>query len=158
MPVIKHVIEASNQTVTITLTNSLANLSYTAPSTAIDNNTAGSGTVPWLYADFYLTLPSIDPVAGGYVGLYILPALTVANTTYASAVITASGAVSPGEGFLAGVFPLIDTAGIVSSVASNVALPAGRFKVMLGNFAGVAWSSNNAAGALEFRRHNFDVS
>jgi len=135
---------------------SLAQLAYTAASAATEyNNESGLN----LYADFALACSSGTPSGNGYVALYIVPEV---DGYYP--VTPVQGTVSPGEGFLAAVFPLNNTA-VTSTAASacvrsavyNVPIPPQKFKCVIGNFSGMTFSSIGTQ-TVGIYPHNLDVA
>jgi hypothetical protein len=130
--------------------NALANGAFSAVSAEVDN-TPGTGT--YLFGDFLFTGGgSIDPVAGGYIGLYILPAID--GTNYP---VTGSSSISPGDAYYKGAISLSDTAGTSYGACNDVQLPPFKFKVIIQNASGVALhaSTNNT---LKMYRRNLDVT
>lgn len=148
MSTIKHAAYAETiQTATIGGNfNSRVTAAYTDASSAIANQTDLH-----LFADFELALGSFTALAGGYVGLYILPSVD-GGTTFPDG----GGSVVPAESLLAGIFPL--TAGASAKVVTiaNVSLPPTSFKIVLGNFSGATFAASG--NTLRYRRHNIDVA
>ena len=130
-----------------------AQLSYTAASASTEyNNESGLN----LYADFALACSSGTPSGSAYVGLYIIPEV---DGTYP--ITPVAGTVSPGEGYLAAVFPLNNTAttgtNTIRSSVYNVPLPPQKFRTVIGNWSGMAFAG---AGTLTvgIYPHNLDLA
>ncbi len=102
--------------------NSLASGSASVLSAEIDNS-----TTKYLYADMELNLASLDPVAGGYVALYLVPSVDGAN------------------------WPLWDD-GASPGTANNNYFVGGKYKFAVYNGAGVALAS--ADNTLSWRPFN----
>jgi len=151
-------------TLTIDLAMTATNI-YSNLSSEIDNeDAANNGATTYLYADFELTFGNAiaaASVAGGYVGLYVIP---LVGTTYPAAGQTGVNAIGPGEGFFAGVFPCgitgTNLTGLVTTCV-NVPIPPLKFKVVCVNATGVTMVINggtSTASVLKYRRHNLSVT
>ena len=123
----------------------------------VDNtNLTGGG---YLYGDFELTLGSLTALAGGYVGLYIVPSLDGSNFAPSGAAGALAGAtVGPGEGYLSAVFPLYAATSVQLAYATNVPLPPLNFRVVLQNVSGATFAVKGQGNALKLSRHHIDVS
>ena len=154
MATIKHTaIGTSAEVIPSAAMVSLAQLAYTAVSGATEyNNESGLN----LFADFAIACSSGSPSGNGYVALYIVPEV---DGNYPLTPV--QGTVSPGEGYLVGVFPLNNTAttGTVTirGAATNVPIPPQKFKCAIGNFSGMTFS---AAGThtVGIYPHNLDIA
>jgi len=136
---------AAGGTVLTTELNSLANAQWTVPSAAVT-------TALHLFVDFTFTAGgSVTPTAGAYIGVYIIPGGPTASYPVAN-----TATVGPGEGYLAGMIPLIALAGTAVGHLLNVPAPAYDFKVTVGNFSGVALTATS--NTLAYKWHDLTVA
>lgn len=108
--------------------NALSNNAASAASSAVANQTNLD-----LYGFLTLHLASLTPAAGGYIDVYILPAMD--NATYPSA--TAAVLRNQPDKLLVR-FPLDTTAAAQDVVSGPIQLPPCSFKVVVDNQSGVS--------------------
>lgn len=121
--------------------NSLGNGSFSAASSAIDNETD-----LFQYINLELVLASLSPTAGAYVDVWLEPALdaTPNYVDHGKALQTAH---------LLGTLPLDTTASTAQRIIRwNIPIPPLKFKLSVRNGAGVALASSG--NTLKYRRHN----
>lgn len=114
--------------------NSLANGSYSAVGSEVDNATNKD-----LYGDFELNVTfGSAPSAGGYIGLYLIPALD--GTNYADG----GSSVAPPATSWIGNFPLRAVTTAQRVTITGVSLPPSKFKVVAYNGSGQAFPSSGS--------------
>ncbi|MCB0038685.1 MAG: hypothetical protein KDI56_09575 [Xanthomonadales bacterium] len=124
--------------------NSLANGSYSAASSAIDNAT---GLYQFIELELYLA--SLTPVSGQSVTVYLLASAD--GTNYASG----GGSVAPPSNALLTVFDLRAATATQRRVSRVLEIPPLSFKLVVGNASiasGVAFASSG--NTLKYRRFN----
>jgi hypothetical protein len=137
--VIKWATPATSANALTTELNSLANAATSAASAAIDN-----ATDKYLYMAVDVTLASLTPTAGGYLAVYLLPA--VDGTNYSD--ITQSQLVA--------TLALTTTASAKRVSLGNIPIPPFSFKLALENRSGVALGASG--NVLATRRYNEEVA
>lgn len=122
--------------------NSLANGSYSAASSAIDNAT---DLYQWMHLE--LVLASLTPVSGQSVAVYLIPSLD--GTNYEDG----GGATAPYPHSAIWVGQLSTSTGAKRLVARNIMIPNLKFKLVVGNLtitSGVAFGASG--NTLSYRR------
>lgn len=128
--------------------NALANGSYSAAGTEIDNAAAGTH---YPYADFELGVTyGTAPSAGGYVALFLVMALD--GTNYQDG----GGSVAPPATAWVGNFPLRAVTTAQRVVLRGVLLPNAKFKLVAQNNAGQAMAASGHT--LGYRAYGDEVS
>ncbi len=125
--------------------NSLANGSASALSAEIDNS-----TTKYLYANMELNLASLTPTAGGYVALYLVPAVD-GTPTYP----TFDTGASPGtanNNYFVGSFTTKAAAAAQRIVMREIQLPPGKYKLAVYNGSGAALAASG--NTLSWRPYN----
>ena len=121
--------------------NSLADGSYSAASSAYDNETN-----LYLYADVEIVLASLTPTSGAFIALYLVKSLD--GTNFADG----GGATAPAAADLVAQVDLSTSTGAKRRVVANIPIPPLQFKWILLNEANVALASSG--NTLKVRYHN----
>ena len=125
--------------------NSLASGSASVLSAEIDNS-----TTKYLYANMELNLASLTPTAGGYVALYLVPAVD-GTPTYP----TWDSGASPGtinNNYFVGSFSTKAATAAQRIVMREIQLPPGKFKFAVYNGCGYAFPASG--NTLSWRPFN----
>lgn len=125
--------------------NSLANGSYSAASSAIDNETDR-----YKFINLEVVLASLTPTGSPYVAIYAVYSLD--GTNYADG----GGSVAPRNSSLLAVLDTSTSTGAKRLVSGNHVLLPLKFKLVEYNALGVAMASSG--NTLKYRRHNGDIS
>jgi hypothetical protein len=127
--------------------NSLANGSYSAVGSEIDNAASGAHH---MYADFELGVTyGSAPSAGGYVALFLVQAID--GTNYQDG----GGSVAPPATAWVGNFPLRQVTTAQRVALRHVLLPNSKFKLVAQNNAGQAMAASG--NTLGYRAYNEEV-
>lgn len=128
--------------------NTLANNTATAASPAYDNSTNLD-----VYADFFLHLGSISPVAPAYVNVYVLVSID-GGTTFPSA----TGSVLRNQASQLFLTIPLDTTGATAQniVVRNILLPPGKMKFVLDNQAGASMAASG--NTLSIATYNVNLN
>ncbi len=122
--------------------NSLANGSYTAVSSAVDNETD-----KYLYINVELSLASLNPTGTPSCSLFIVKSIDSGSNFE-----DGGGSVVPSNEALLCAFSLSTGSGTKRRVVANLLIPPLQFKFVLLNNSGVALA--NSGNTLRYRRHN----
>lgn len=137
---------AGVQSALTTELNSLASTSSSAASSAIDNSSALE-----LFDDLELAVTfGSSPTAGGYVSVFLLPAVDGSN--YADG----SASVAPQGGLLVGVFEVKASTSAQRLAIQNVAIPPGLYKYMVTNNTSQAFPASGST--LKRNAHSMTVA
>lgn len=115
---------------------------------AIDNSSSLN-----MLADFDLQVRFASaPAAGGFVLLYLVPA--VDGTNYADG----SDSIEPSSALLVGAFPVRATGDQQRVVLRAVLLPPGLFKPLIKNGGSTAFTSTDNENVLSIRTYNEEIT
>jgi hypothetical protein len=119
----------------------MTNGTYSAASTAIDNETD-----LYEYMDAELALASFTPTGTPSASLFLLPSLDGTNF------VDGGGSTVPPNETLVGTVSLTTTASAKRRVFSRIIIPPFQFKLVVLNSAGVAFAASG--NTLKIRRYN----
>lgn len=132
--------------------NSLASGNAVLSATQIDNTTALD-----IFADVSISLGSVATGAGSpFIGLYLYP-LNEDGTTYGDSQFGSAAAGPPPSAYFVGVIPTkVSATAVITGTVRGIILPAGKFKFVLYNNAGVTLAASS--NTVSYRTYNRSVA
>ena len=138
MATINHSAASSATALTVTI-DSLTNGEFSGISTTVIDN----ATNKHLALDFWIELGAtgINPAAGAYMSVYLIPLLD--GATYPD--VPAESTTSPGEAYFGGLGSIADLGSTGNLIIPIMGVSVGPYpyKIVVGNFTGVTLSTGN---------------